>query len=185
MDRVSCSIAASLEVIGDRWTMLILREAFRGTRRFDQFQRDLGLARNLLTDRLNRLVDNEIFHKVPYQDRPVRCEYRLTPKGIDLSPSLVALMHWGDKWVAGEAGPPVVLVHETCGTGVDQEFICWACDCVVTPGQLRSLHPQTPQWEPEKAQRQQQQTQQQQTQQQQTLRQSTNKAVQGVKHVKR
>lgn len=140
-DRVNCSIAASLDVIGDRWTMLILREAFRGTRRFDHFQRDLGLARNLLAERLNRLVEHGIFHKVPYQDRPLRFEYRLTPKGVDLSPSLVALMRWGDKWVVGEAGPPVVLVHDSCGSPVDQEFICWECDAVVTPGQLRSRHP--------------------------------------------
>lgn len=140
-DPVACSIAASLEVIGDRWTMLILREAFRGTRRFDHFQRDLGLARNLLADRLNRLVEHGVFHKVPYQERPVRFEYRLTPKGVDLSPSLVALMRWGDRWVVGEAGPPVVLVHDACASPVDQEFICWECDCVVTPGQLRSRHP--------------------------------------------
>ena len=140
-DPVTCSIAASLEVIGDRWTMLILREAFRGTRRFDHFQRDLGLARNLLADRLNRLVEHGVFHKVPYQERPVRFEYRLTPKGVDLSPSLVALMRWGDRWVVGEAGPPVVLIHDACASPVDQEFICWECDCVVTPGQLRSRHP--------------------------------------------
>jgi DNA-binding HxlR family transcriptional regulator len=140
-ESVACSIAASLEVIGDRWTMLILREAFRGTRRFDHFQRDLGLARNLLSDRLTRLVDHGIFHKIPYQERPVRNEYRLTAKGVDLSPSLVALMHWGDKWAVGAAGPPVVLVHETCASSVEQAFICWECDAVVTPGQLRSRHP--------------------------------------------
>ena len=110
-DRSACSIAGSLDVIGDRWTMLILREAFRGTRRFDHFQRDLGLARNLLADRLSRLVDHGVFHKVLYQEHPPRYDYRLTPKGIDLSPSLVALMRWGDKWVSGEDGPPVVLVN--------------------------------------------------------------------------
>ncbi len=138
---LSCSIAGALEIIGDRWTILILRDAFRGIRRFDHFHRDLGVARNLLADRLAKLVDHEILEKVPYQERPTRCEYRLTPKGFDLSPSLVALMRWGDRWVAGEAGPPVVLIHDACGRTLDQEFICWGCDVTVTPGQIRSRHP--------------------------------------------
>ena len=133
-----CSIAGSLDLIGDRWTILILREAFRGIRRFDGFQRDLGMARNILSDRLARLVENEILYKVPYQQHPPRFEYRLTPKGVDLSPSLVALMRWGDRWLAGQEGPPVVLVHAPCATPVEQQFFCRECDCTVTPTQLRS-----------------------------------------------
>ncbi len=91
-----CSIAATLAAVGDRWTLLILRDLFRGVRRFEQLRSDLGIARNLLTDRLQRLVELEIVHRVPYQDRPIRHEYRLTAKGADLSPALVALMRWGD-----------------------------------------------------------------------------------------
>jgi DNA-binding HxlR family transcriptional regulator len=141
--QLACSIASTVEIIGDRWTILILRDAFRGIRRFDHFHRDLGVARNLLADRLAKLVEHGILDKSLYQNRPPRFEYRLTPKGVDLSPSLVALMHFGDKHLAGVAGPPVVLVHESCGDAVDQEFICWTCDCTVTPGQLRSRHPKT------------------------------------------
>ena len=95
-----CSIAATLAAVGDRGTLLILRDLFRGVRRFERLHQDLGIARNLLTDRLQRLVDLEIVHRVPYQDRPVRHEYHLTTKGADLSPALVALMHWGDRWYA-------------------------------------------------------------------------------------
>jgi DNA-binding HxlR family transcriptional regulator len=139
-DALSCSIARTLEIVGDRWSILILRDAFRGIRRFDHFHRDLGVARNLLADRLAKLVEHGVFEKVPYQERPVRFEYRLTPKGVDLSPSLVALMRWGDRWLAGEAGAPVVLVHDACGRALDQEFICWRCDVTVTPGHIRSRH---------------------------------------------
>ena len=133
----SCSIARTLEVIGDRWTMLILRDAFRGVRRFDAFQRDLGIARNLLTDRLTKLVEHGVLEKQLYQDHPPRYEYRLTRKGIDLSPALVALMRWGDKWLA-DGEPPVSLLHDRCGTPLDQAFLCWSCDETVTPLHIRS-----------------------------------------------
>ncbi|MGI8793304.1 MAG: winged helix-turn-helix transcriptional regulator [Acidimicrobiales bacterium] len=128
-----CSIAGTLDVIGDRWTMLILRDAFRGVRRFEEIQRDLGIARNILTDRLQKLVDAGVLDRQPYQHRPPRYEYRLTAKGIDLSPALVALMRWGDKWVAGVEGPPLVLTHRSCGEPLDQTFVCWTCDSTVTP----------------------------------------------------
>src|SRR3954466_13822696 len=95
-----CSIARTLEVIGDRWTLLILRDAFRGVRRFDDLQRDLGIARNILTDRLQKLVDHGVLMRRLYQERPPRYEYRLTRMGYDLSPALVALMRWGDQYLA-------------------------------------------------------------------------------------
>lgn len=133
----SCSIARTLEVIGDRWTMLILRDAFRGVRRFDDFQRDLGVARNLLTDRLSKLVGHGILTKQLYREHPPRYEYRLTPRGVDLSPALVALMRWGDKWLA-EGQPPVSLIHDRCGNPLDQAFVCWTCDQTITPLQIRS-----------------------------------------------
>jgi len=132
-----CSIAATLEAVGDRWTLLILRDLFRGVRRFEALHRDLGIARNLLTDRLQRLAELGIVHRVPYQDRPVRHEYRLTSKGADLSPALVALMHWGDRWYA-EDGPPTLLVHDACGTPLDQSVSCPRCDQSVSPLHIRS-----------------------------------------------
>ena len=132
-----CSIAATLAAVGDRWTLLILRDLFRGVRRFERLHRDLGIARNLLTDRLKKLVDMGIVLRVPYQDRPVRNEYRLTAKGIDLSPALVALMGWGDRWYAAD-GPPTVLVHDACGTPLDQAVSCPHCHEAVGPTHIRS-----------------------------------------------
>lgn len=136
-DVAPCSIQATLDLVGDRWTLLILRDIFRGVHRFSQLRDDLGIARNLLTDRLAGLVEHDIVHKVQYQDRPVRYEYRLTPKGIDLSPALVALMGWGDRWAAG-GQPPTLLVHDTCGTPLDQVLLCPACDQNVRPTEIRS-----------------------------------------------
>ena len=133
----ACSIAGTLEVIGDRWTILILRDAFRGVRRFEEIQHDLGIARNVLTDRLTKLVEHGILEKRQYQDRPARSEYRLTAKGVDLSPALVALMRWGDKHLAGDH-VPTVLVHDACGHPLDQTFICWDCDTTVAPTEIRS-----------------------------------------------
>ena len=122
----NCSIARSLELIGERWTLLVIREAFLGTRRFDDFQRVLGVARNVLQARLERLVEGGILERVPYQDRPLRHEYRLTDKGIDLWPVLVALLQWGDRHAAPE-GPPVVLTHKGCGGELDDRRRCVAC----------------------------------------------------------
>ena len=90
----NCSIARALEMVGDRWTMLVVREAFMGTRRFDDYQRSLGCARNILTDRLGRLVEVGILHKEPYQERPPRYEYRLTRRGVELWPAMMALKAW-------------------------------------------------------------------------------------------
>ena len=131
------SIEQTLGLIGDRWTLLILRGLFRGVRRFSLLERDLGIAKNLLADRLARLVDSEIVEKVPYQDRPVRHEYRLTAKGLDLSPALVALMHWGDRWcVDGEA--PTTLIHDTCGSALEHIVHCPVCDSAVGPTHIKS-----------------------------------------------
>ena len=136
-DEQLCSIAASLQLIGDRWSLLILRDAFRGVRRFDELAADLGIARNLLADRLQKLVDHGILVKQPYQQRPVRYEYRLSAKGVDLSPALVALMRWGDKHVI-EQSPPVVLVHDRCGTPLEQTITCPHCDEAVAPKAIKS-----------------------------------------------
>ena len=136
-DEQLCSIAASLQLIGDRWSLLILRDAFRGVRRFDELAADLGIARNLLADRLQKLVDHGILVKQPYQQRPVRYEYRLSAKGVDLSPALVALMRWGDKHVI-EQSPPVVLVHDRCGTPLEQTLMCPHCAEAVAPKAIKS-----------------------------------------------
>ncbi|MDG1411491.1 MAG: helix-turn-helix domain-containing protein [Acidimicrobiales bacterium] len=132
-----CSIQRTLDLIGDRWTLLILRDIFRGFRRFSQIQNDLGIAKNLLAYRLNSLVDAEIVTKVPYQARPVRHEYILTDKGRALSPALVALMRWGDDWcLAGEA--PTELYHEACATRVELQPWCTCCNEAVPPSSIRS-----------------------------------------------
>ena len=132
-----CSIQRSLDILGDRWTILIMRDAFRGVRRFDDFRRDLDIARPVLTDRLKRLVDAGVLERRLYCERPPRFEYRLTPMGAALSPALVALMRWGDQWLS-EDGPPTVLVHETCGQPLDQAFVCWHCDVTFTQSGIAS-----------------------------------------------
>ena len=132
-----CSIQRTLDVIGDRWTLLIIRDLFRGVRRFSMIQTDLGIAKNLLTDRLSALVDAEVVEKVPYQDRPVRYEYRLTAKGRALSPALVALMRWGDQWV-GDGLAPTELVHDVCGTRLELQPWCTTCNEPVGPVQIAS-----------------------------------------------
>lgn len=132
-----CSIAATLAIIGNRWTLLILRDVFRGVRRFSELHQDLGIAKNLLADRLSKLVDHGVLERVPYQERPVRYEYKLTVKGADLSTSLIALMGWGDRWYALD-GVPTVLVHEPCGTPIEQAVQCPRCAEQVNPGQIKS-----------------------------------------------
>ena len=132
-----CSIQASLDILADRWTILILRDAFRGVRRFDDFRRDLDIARPVLTERLKRLVEKGVFERRLYCERPPRYEYRLTQMGAALSPALVALMRWGDEWLSDD-GPPIVLVHEACGEPLDQAFVCWKCDETFTQSDIVS-----------------------------------------------
>src|SRR3954447_6582854 len=112
-----CSIAGALELIGERWTLLIVRDLFLGVRRFDDLQRDLGIARNVLRDRLNRLVDEGVVRRRRYQERPERFEYVLTEKGVDLWPVLHSVMRWGDRYAAPEAGPATLVEHRGCGGG--------------------------------------------------------------------
>jgi DNA-binding HxlR family transcriptional regulator len=107
----NCSIARALEIVGERWTLLIVRDAFLGVRRFEQFQDSLGIARNVLTDRLNRLVEADILERVLYSERPERYEYRLTKKGRDLNIALTALRQWGDVYLSEK--PPRILRRKT------------------------------------------------------------------------
>jgi DNA-binding HxlR family transcriptional regulator len=126
-DNQICSVARALELIGERWTLLIVRDALLGATRFDAFLASLGLARNVLTDRLNSLVEHGIFERVPYQQRPLRHDYRLTPMGRDLVGVVIPLMEWGDRYLAGEAGPPRVAQHRDCGGHVVSQFVCEQC----------------------------------------------------------
>lgn len=132
------SIERALALVGDRWSLLILRDVFRGKRRFGDFCTDLGIARNILADRLDRLVEAGILQRVPYQERPVRHEYRLTPKGRDLSPALIALLRWSDRWAAEDGETQTLLVHDACGQELEQLLRCPACDVEVTPTHIRS-----------------------------------------------
>ena len=126
-----CPVAGSLEVVGERWTLLIVRDVFLGIRRFEDLQRDLGVARNVLQARLERLVENGILVKRPYQEHPLRCEYRLTEKGADLWPVLVALLTWGDRY-AIEGERPMILQHRACGGELDDRRRCTACGADVS-----------------------------------------------------
>jgi DNA-binding HxlR family transcriptional regulator len=126
-DSQSCSIARTLELVGERWTLLIIRDAFLGVRRFGDFAARLGVARNVLQDRLERLVEAGILSKMPYQERPLRHEYRLTEMGTDLWPSIVALLQFGDKHLAPEAGPPMLMLHRGCGGELDDRRTCTTC----------------------------------------------------------
>lgn len=121
-----CSIGAAVALIGERWTFLVLREAFSGVRRFEDMRRRTGAPRQVLTDRLSSLVREGLLRKARYREpgQRARYEYRLTDKGLDLYPILVALMHWGDRYAGQPAGPPVMLTHRDCGQPVRLQLTC-------------------------------------------------------------
>lgn len=128
LDRpTTCSIGRAMEILGERWTFLILRECFYGVRRFSDMQRNLGIARNILSTRLQTLVAAGILERVLYQEEPVRYEYRLSPTGKDLYPAIVTVMRWGDQHLSDEQGPPVVLRHNACGHEADPVLVCSHC----------------------------------------------------------
>jgi DNA-binding HxlR family transcriptional regulator len=134
-----CSVAAALEVVGERWTLLVIREALIGVHRFDEIQADLGVARNVLQARLERLLDHGVLERRRYQQRPARYEYHLTEKGLDLWPAIVALMHWGDRHGGLADGPAVRLEHRRCGGGVDGHRVCSTCGEKLGPRDVRAL----------------------------------------------
>lgn len=122
-----CSIARTVDFLGDWWTPLVLREAFYGARRYDQFQQELGIARNTLSDRLHRLVDEGLMERHRYQSEPERYEYGLTEKGRDFFGVLMAMSQWGDRWLSGEHGVPVLYRHRSCAHDVQVEVVCGQC----------------------------------------------------------
>jgi len=135
-----CSLARSLSVLGDRWTLLILRDAFLRVRRFEEFERSLKIARRVLSERLALLVEEGILAKVAYQEKPARYEYRLTEKGLALYPAIISLVHWGDTYYAGKKGPPLLHTHVKCGHDFRSVLTCSECGEAVAARDVR-VHP--------------------------------------------
>ena len=123
----TCSVARAVSVIGDRWTLLILRDCFLRVRRFEAFQERLCITRHILADRLRKLVKAGVLERVQYQTHPRRFEYRLTAKGLDLHPVMMSLVHWGDVHMAGKKGRPVLHHHTKCDHDFDPVIACSKC----------------------------------------------------------
>ncbi|MFJ6024651.1 winged helix-turn-helix transcriptional regulator [Brevundimonas sp. NPDC092305] len=137
--RQSCSIAATLEVIGDPWTLLVIRDAFRGVTRFEQWQENLGVARNVLAARLKTLVAHGVLEPRLYSERPPRNEYVLTPKGRDLSDVLLTLHGWGSKHVYGDMDAGVVFKHKACGHELKSRLACECCGEIVKRRDIETI----------------------------------------------
>ena len=129
---MQCPIARSLERVGEWWSILILRDAFSGMTRFEEFRESLGIAPNMLTRRLAALVEAGLLERRPYSERPPRHEYRLTERGRDLYPVVLALRKWGDKHATSHVGPPVTLIHKGCGKEIEGVMVCEHCGEPVT-----------------------------------------------------
>lgn len=139
--REASTIERTVALVGDRWTILVLRAALRGIRRFDDFCSDLGIARPILTTRLRKLVNAGLMSKELYQEHPPRYEYKLTPAGVDLSPALVALIRWGEQHLSNGQRSLTVLVHAPCGTELEQGFWCGTCSTTFGPAAIRGVSP--------------------------------------------
>jgi DNA-binding HxlR family transcriptional regulator len=135
---MACSIARTLDVIGEPWSPLILRDVWAGLTRFEQIQADLGISRKVLTERLNHLVERGVLERRPYDRRP-RFEYVLTEKGVELVDVLMVMVGWGDKWLAGEAGPPVLHRHRACGQVTHADLRCAQCGQPMHAGDVELL----------------------------------------------
>jgi DNA-binding HxlR family transcriptional regulator len=127
LEEEPCSMARTIGVIGDRWTLLILRECFLRTRRFEGFQSALGITRHLLAERLKKLVRQGVLRRIPYQEAPKRHEYILTQKGLDLYPIMMAIVHWGDTHMVDVRGRPLLHQHRKCGKNFDPVMVCSEC----------------------------------------------------------
>jgi DNA-binding HxlR family transcriptional regulator len=137
-NEMSCSIARTLDLVGEWWTPLILRDIFLGIRRFEPLLHHLGISRNILTDRLQTLVENEILERRRYQESPERYEYWLTPRGVELFPIFTAVMAWGDKWLRESTGVPAELVHQDCGKVTKPMVVCSKCGEKITLFNVRA-----------------------------------------------
>src|SRR4051794_11614093 len=124
---MSCSFARTLDIVGEWWAPLIVRDVSMGRTRFDEIRANLGVSRKILTDRLETLVDAGVLERRPYQDRPLRREYVLTSKGWELMEAFMPLIAWGDRWTAGKPGPPMLMRHKTCGEVTEPEIVCSHC----------------------------------------------------------
>jgi DNA-binding HxlR family transcriptional regulator len=133
---MDCSVAQCLEVVGDRWSLLIVRDAFLGTSRFDAFQRHLGISRNILNQRLAKLVAQGVLERRAYSERPRRCEYKLTDKGRDLWPVITTMRQWGDRHAMPD-GPPIEIVDTRCGGVAHVDMVCSACHHEIGPRDVR------------------------------------------------
>ena len=131
-----CSIARSLEIVGERWTLLILRDAFLGLTRFEEFQESLRIASNVLTNRLKLLCDEDVFERVADEQRPGRPKYVLTTKGRELAPALITLMKWGDRHYPTANGPPRLTLHAGCGGNIGPDLCCDRCGKHPAPGEI-------------------------------------------------
>jgi len=143
-----CTIARSAALLGDHWNLLLVRQACLGTRRFDEFQAELGIGRNILTTRLNQLVDAGVLQRVEYQESPQRFEYRLTQQGREVWPILAAMATWGERWLSGPEGTPLVLHHTTCDHDMHAVVVCSECDVPLDVREMRARrgrgYPATP-----------------------------------------
>ena len=136
---MTCSIARTLDVIGEPWSPLILRDVYVGISRFDQLQDDLGISRKVLAERLRWLVEQGVLERREYSAKPPRHEYALTPKGTELVELLMVMVRWGDRWTAGEAGPPVLYRHQACGRVAHVELRCSQCGEPMGPDDIDVL----------------------------------------------
>ena len=141
LEKQPCSIARSLAVFGDRWTLLVLRECFMGVKKFADFQENLGISKTIVADRLKHLTEHGILEKTAYQENPVRYKYRLTQKGLDIYPIFLSITQWGDTYYAGKKGVPLVYHHKTCGHDFYAVSTCSECgepvdarDVIARPG---------------------------------------------------
>jgi DNA-binding HxlR family transcriptional regulator len=122
-----CAVARAMDIVGELWAFMIVRDVFLGVRRFEGLRENLGISRKVLTERLGLLVDRGILERRAYQERPLRHEYRLTPMGVDLFPVLMALARWGNRWLAGSRGAPIEYVHRRCGQVTEARVVCRGC----------------------------------------------------------
>ena len=136
---MACSIARTMDVFGEPWSPLVLRNIYIGITRFDQLQQSLGISRKVLAERLRWLTENDVLERREYSARPARYEYVLTAKGLELFNVLMVMVAWGDKWLAGEAGPPVLYRHHACGQIAHAELHCSACGGLMSAADIDVL----------------------------------------------